>query len=1113
MKRKGHERRVLPLTDDPRWYKDAVIYELRVRSFMDSNGDGVGDFPGLTEKLGYLQDLGVTALWLLPFYPSPGRDDGYDIADYTDVHPDMGTMDDFCTFLAEAHRRGMRVITELVVNHTSDQHPWFQRARRAPVGSPERDFYVWSDTADRWKEARIIFKDFEASNWSWDPVAKQYYWHRFFNHQPDLNFDNPQVQDAVLKVCDFWMELGVDGMRLDAVPYLFEREGTNCENLPEGHIFLKRLRKHIDERFKNRMLLAEANQWPEDAALYFGDGDECHMNFHFPIMPRIFMSIHMEDRFPISDILAQTPQVHESCQWALFLRNHDELTLEMVTDEERDYMYRAYAHDPTARINLGIRRRLAPLLGNNRRNIELMNGLLFSLPGTPVVYYGDEIGMGDNIYLGDRNGVRTPMQWSGDRNAGFSRANPQKLILPVNIDPEYHFESINVEAQQNNPNSLLWWTKRLIALRKRFQAFGRGGIEFLQPDNPRVLAFLRQFDGETLLVVANLSRLVQYVELDLAKLKGMVPVELFGSSRFPAIGELPYLLTLGGHAFYWFKLEKAEGAEAFARAEAHQPQTLELAGEAERIFDEEGRALIEEALPAFLESRHWFSGHGRAIRGVSVLETFALPGGPRLCTARVEYTEGDGETYALPLQLHTGEAAHAVRARSPQSILLNVKAPNAAEPHAALIDVLGDAPSSAVLLQAFTAGQRVPGQAGELVARVRTPVTLNPEAPLMPRYTRASHQNAAMVYGDRYVLKLYRRLAEGTTPEAEVGAFLAGRGAEVATAPLLGSLSVHTRRGEPVTVALLQAFVPHEANGWPFFIEELRRYFERVITRGREEPSVDLRPGPTFSIVGQKPPLPVSELVGVGLDSARQLGVRTAELHRALAASSDDPAFAPEPYSALDQRSVYQTMRNLTGSVLRALRSGHATMDAGSARAAEAVLQREGKLYQRFEPLLAAKLTSLRTRTHGELHLGQVLHTGKDFVIVDFDGDSRRPLTERRRKRSPLRDVSSMLGSIARAVSTVLGDESAIREADRVVARPWGELWARWVWATYLGAYLEASSGAPYLPRESTEQRVLLETYLLESALIETARELSRPSNKLEVALRVLAGLLDHPGF
>ena len=505
----------MPFSSDPLWYKDAIIYELHVRAFRDSNGDGMGDFRGLAEKLDYLQDLGVDTIWLLPFSPSPWKDDGYDIADYNDVHPAYGTVRDFQLFLREAHRRGLRVLTEVVINHTSDQHEWFQRARRSPPGSKYRDYYVWSDSPEKYKEARIIFKDFETSNWTWDPVAKAYYWHRFYSHQPDLNFDSPAVRQAVKDAAGFWFDMGVDAFRLDAIPYLYERENTNCENLPETHEFLKELRAYIDRKYPGRMLLAEANQWPDDSVAYFGDGNECHMCFHFPVMPRMFMAVRMEDRYPIIEILNQTPPIPANCQWAMFLRNHDELTLEMVTDEERDYMYRVYAHDRQARINLGIRRRLAPLLGNDRRRIELMNALLFSLPGTPVLYYGDEIGMGDNIYLGDRNGVRTPMQWSADRNAGFSNANPQRLYLPIISDPEYGSETINVESQQNNPNSLLWWTKRMIEQRKQYRAFGRGSIQFLHPDNRKVLAFVRQYENEQILVVANLSRYPQYAELDL----------------------------------------------------------------------------------------------------------------------------------------------------------------------------------------------------------------------------------------------------------------------------------------------------------------------------------------------------------------------------------------------------------------------------------------------------------------------------------------------------------------------------------------------------------------------------------------------------------------------
>ncbi len=595
------------MSDESGWYRDAIIYQLHIRAFRDSDGDGIGDFVGLTEKLDYLKDLGVTAIWLLPFYPSPLKDDGYDIADYTDVNPSYGTLQDFRLFLREAHKRDLKVITELVINHTSDQHPWFQRARRARPGSRARDFYVWSPTADRYADARIIFKDFERSNWTWDAEAGAYYWHRFYSHQPDLNFENPTVQKATFAALDFWLKLGVDGLRLDAVPYLYEREGTSCENLPETHAFLKELRRRLDSKYQNRMLLAEANQWPEDAVAYFGDGDECHMAFHFPVMPRLFMAVQMEDRFPVVDILQQTPAIPETSQWAVFLRNHDELTLEMVTDEDRDYMYRVYARDPQARINLGIRRRLAPLMGNDRRRIELMNALLFSLPGTPVVYYGDEIGMGDNIYLGDRNGVRTPMQWSPDRNAGFSQSNPQKLYSPVIIDPEYHYEALNVDAQQNNPHSLLWWMKHIIGLRRQYRAFGRGALRFLLPENGRVLAFVREHEDERILVVANLSRFAQAVQLDLADLQGVTPIEMFGRTPFPTIGAVPYSVTLSPYAFYWFLLPAVEPGARRETREFKAP-AVAFSGSWEELVRGEQSEMLEAVLPTYLRGSRWFRG-------------------------------------------------------------------------------------------------------------------------------------------------------------------------------------------------------------------------------------------------------------------------------------------------------------------------------------------------------------------------------------------------------------------------------------------------------------------------------------------------------------------------
>ncbi|HOW60001.1 MAG TPA: maltose alpha-D-glucosyltransferase [Candidatus Omnitrophota bacterium] len=543
------------MSKDSLWYKDAIIYELHVKTFFDSNENGYGDFPGLTQKLDYLQDLGINCIWLLPFYRSPMKDDGYDIAYYEEIASEYGTMKDFQNFIKESHRRGIRVIIELVMNHTSDVHPWFLEARSSRT-APKRDFYVWSDDPEKYKDARIIFTDSEKSNWTYDPVSGQYYWHRFFSHQPDLNYNNPEVQKAMHDVLFFWLKMGVDGFRLDAVPYLFEHDGTNCENLPETHAYLKGLRAQLDKSFKDKVLLGEANQWPVDVRPYFGNGDECHMAFHFPLMPRIFMAIRKEDNTPITEIMKQTPSIPENCQWALFLRNHDELTLEMVTQEERDYMYKEYAADPKARLNLGIRKRLAPLMNNGRRQMELLNSLLFSLPGTPVIYYGDEIGMGDNIHLGDRNGVRTPMQWNGNRNAGFSTVEPDKLYAPLIIDPVYGYQAINVEAQSMTQSSFLNWTKRMIRVRKSLKAFGRGTIEFLQHKNPKILAYIRVYEDETILIVNNLSRYVQPVELDLKHYDGWEPLELWGNVRFPKIGELPYFLTLGPHSFYWFRLNK-----------------------------------------------------------------------------------------------------------------------------------------------------------------------------------------------------------------------------------------------------------------------------------------------------------------------------------------------------------------------------------------------------------------------------------------------------------------------------------------------------------------------------------------------------------------------------
>jgi maltose alpha-D-glucosyltransferase/alpha-amylase len=1111
MRRPVFSKRHALLTDDPLWYKDAVIYEVRTRSFCDSDGDGIGDLRGLTSKLDYLMDLGVTAIWLLPICPSPGRDDGYDISDYTDVSPEVGTLDDFKELLVEAHRRGLRIISELVLNHTSDQHPWFQRARRAPDGSSERAFYVWSDTQERYRDARIIFKDFEPSNWTWDPVAHQFYWHRFYAHQPDLNFENPAVQEALLGVVDFWLGLGVDGLRLDAVPYLFERDGTMCENLPETHEFLRRLRRHVDERFKNRMLLAEANQWPEDAASYFGDGDECHMNFHFPIMPRLFMAMHMEDRFPIIDILAQTPALHPTCQWAMFLRNHDELTLEMVTDEERDYMYVAYAHDKSMRINLGIRRRLAPLVGNDRRRIELMNGLLFSLPGTPVLYYGDEIGMGDNVYLGDRNGVRTPMQWSADRNAGFSRANPQRLILPIIIDPEYHYESVNVEMQQDKPSSLLWWTKRLIDLRRRYQAFGRGSIELLGPENPRVLAFVRRHGEEIILVVANLSRQVQFAEVDLHAFKGMVPTELFGRTPFPAIGDAPYLMTLGEHAFYWFALVRPEVLAGDAREAAYIPPTLTTDGDWRGVLADDVRPALLEALPAYLAARRWFVPTPRPIENAHILDAFPLGSGgahAELAVVRIEYAEGGRETYAVPLALAEGAVEAELRAKSPQAILAHVQRAGAAP--AVLCDGLAEPTAARMVLDALLAPGRLRGRSGELST---TFVGDRPTAGVPPidvRILRGEQASAVVAYGGQHLLRFHRRLEDGMSAELEIGRFLAAQRANVSTPPFTAELAYRVGRGEPTTVATLQAFVHAEADAWTFTRDQLRRYYEEVLARGPGTRPDLPPPGDDLTLLEHLPPDTVRDAIGATFDWARLLGRRVAEIHLALSSVAADPAFTPESYSTLDQRSVYQTMRNVTGRALRLLRTRLPTLSGGTNKLARDLLGREADIYRIYEWLLEQRITARRCRIHGNLHLAQVLHTGKDFVVIDFEGYRGKPLSERRRKRSALRDVATLLRSYHYAAYTAIVDGDGVRDADRALAEAWGLCWYRWVASALVGGYLEAAGpAAPFLPQDRAELGRLLRAYVLERAFLELEFELSGRTRHVGIPLVAIAELLE----
>jgi maltose alpha-D-glucosyltransferase/alpha-amylase len=1093
------------VTDESGWYRDAIIYQLHIRAFRDSDADGIGDFAGLTEKLDYLRDLGVTALWLLPFYPSPLKDDGYDIADYNDVNPSYGTLQDFRVFLREAHKRDLKVITELVINHTSDQHPWFQRARRARPGSRARDFYVWSPTADRYTDARIIFKDFERSNWTWDAEAGAYYWHRFYSHQPDLNFDNPTVQKATFAALDFWLRMGVDGLRLDAVPYLYEREGTLCENLPETHAFLKDLRRRLDGKYRDRMLLAEANQWPEDAVAYFGEGDECHMAFHFPVMPRLFMAVQMEDRFPVIDILQQTPPIPEGAQWAVFLRNHDELTLEMVTDEDRDYMYRVYASDPQARINLGIRRRLAPLMGNDRRRIELMNALLFSLPGTPVVYYGDEIGMGDNIYLGDRNGVRTPMQWSPDRNAGFSQANPQKLYSPVIIDPEYHYEALNVDAQQNNPHSLLWWMKHIIGLRRQYRAFGRGTLRFLFPDNPRVLAFIREYEEERILVVANLSRYAQAVQLDLGELQGITPVEMFGRTPFPQIGAGPYTVTLNPYAFYWFLL--STGATRIGRETRElMVPAVTFAGNWQELVRGEERDLLEDLLPVYLRESRWFRGKARQITSVGVGRHIEVPvgdGDVLVTLVEVRYLDADPEHYVLPLAYADGDRAREISAASPASVILSRAGGGV------LYDAMADEAFVNALVDGMGRKKRWRGVRAELVgSRTRAFAELRGEEPsLRATVLRAEQSNTSVNLGDRLLFKLFRKAEIGLNPDLELGRFITEKTGFPRVPQLAGGLELRARHQEPITVGVLHQFVPSEGDAWTFTLNALNRFFERAVVSSTHLSEAELIPVTLPELARLEPPAILEESAGGYMAQSRLLGRRTAELHLALSSEREDPAFVPEVFTGHYRRSIYQSLRNGARTTFDLLRRRLSSLPENVREEARAVLALEEPLLKQARALMDRKIPMARFRIHGDYHLGQVLYTGKDFVIVDLEGEPSRSLSERRFKRSPLRDLAGMIRSFEYAAEYAVRN-GPMRPEDIPALRPWARLWQRWASASFLRGYFEAAGDATYLPKGSEAFAAMLDFYLLDKAIYELRYELNNRPEWVPIPLEGIRRLV-----
>jgi maltose alpha-D-glucosyltransferase/alpha-amylase len=1100
LERKPKRLRADPsLADDPEWYKDALIYELHVRAFADSNADGIGDFAGLIDKLDYLADLGVTALWLLPFYPSPLRDGGYDISDYWGVHPNYGTLDDFKRFLDAAHARGMRVITELVINHTSSDHPWFQRARSSAPGSPARDFYVWSDRADNYAEARVIFQDFEVSNWTWDPLAKAYYWHRFYSHQPDLNFDNPAVHEAIFQVLDHWLDLGVDGVRLDAVPYLYEREGTNCENLPETHAFLRKLRAHVDAKYKNRMLLAEANQWPIDAASYFGQGDECHMNFHFPLMPRLFMALHGEDAFPIVDILSQTPTIPESCQWATFLRNHDELTLEMVTDEDRDLMYRVYATEDRARINLGIRRRLFPLV-RDRRRVELLNALLFALPGTPVLYYGDEIGMGDNIYLGDRDGVRTPMQWDSDRNAGFSKASPQKLYLPVIVEPEFHYEAVNVAAQQGNPASLLWSMKQLIGMRKRHRVLSRGNLRFLNASNPKVLVFLREGEEERILVVANLSRNAQYTELELGEHRGSFPREVFGQTRFPEVTETPYPLALGGYQVYWFNLEanpKTRGSEPLGPIPLH--------GNWQSFVNEPARSALAANLNQFAREQRWYRSKAVPSKSVEIEEVFLFGEADLsdhcLVVLGVELEDGSHESYVMPLRF---VAADGAAPEAPSLRLADVEilgTPDARPLRGSLLDATASRPFAETLLRVLGGRQVLTGEQSTLSGEPFAPLATE-GASLEPRFLALEQSNSTILYGTSLLLKVLRKLEPGPNVELEVSKFLAKASPRPKVPAPLGTLQVNSEGGAR-TLAVVGEYIENRGTAWSVALEALFSFFERVLT---SEASLPIVPLPSAAEAEWEEAVPdaLLRLASPSFTLVRLLAERTAELHRALGRKTQEPGFGQEPFTLLHQHSVYQSAHAELARCFKKLRQSERSLPEDAAALAKSVLSAERVIDEQLRRITQSKISATRIRCHGDYHLGQVLFTGDDFVVIDFEGEPGRPVSDRRYKRNPLRDVAGMLRSFAYAAETALRSER-VRPEDRARLAPWANAFRAWACASFVRSYLAGIQGESYCPPNPETTRLLLEFYELEKALYEVNYELNNRPQWLAVPLAGLA--------
>ncbi len=1088
---------------EPLWYKDAIIYELNIKGFYDSNGDGIGDFAGAMEKLDYLEELGITAIWLLPFYPSPLRDDGYDIQDYYKVAERYGNIDDFKEFLDAAHDRGLQVITELVINHTSDQHEWFQRARRAPVGSKERDYYVWSDTDEKWPDVRIIFTDTETSNWTWDPVAKQYYWHRFFSHQPDLNYDSPDVQREIIEILDYWMNMGIDGFRLDAIPYLFEREGTNGENLPETHEYLKKLRTHVDENYENVLFLAEANMWPEDSASYFGDDDECHMNYHFPLMPRMYMSVKLEDRHPITDIFDQTPEIPENCQWATFLRNHDELTLEMVTEEERDFMNNVYAQDKTARINVGIRRRLAPLMENDLDKIKLLNVLLMSLPGTPVLYYGDEIGMGDNIYLKDRDGVRTPMQWNSNENAGFSEANPHSLYMPVIRDTEYSYRWVNVKRQQQNPNSLLNWTKRLLAKRKNFQVFGRGEIKWIKPENGRVLAFSREYGEEKVVVVINLSRHPQSAQLDLSAFEGSKVQEAFGRTFFNDIGRDLYQVTLAGHGYYWLQIEST----ARGGTDKRDLKKAQLATERLEDFFSKGnlRTLEKKVLPAYLHSASWVGARAEQLENVKISDFRMQTNGQRhfgWLLLEISYLEGLPELVQLPLAFHNfrEEVDYANREEVLGLVEMDGKT-------VVLLDALYDEEYRRGLvagLKDFGELKGVKFEANDSIVAVGAQ-----DANLIHSGTEYM-----LLQSKDYNVKFYRRVDAEKVPDLEVKQLLTNRG--YGNAPeVVGTLHFAPRKNVNATLGIFEKRFESNGNAWDYVQNNMQRFAEDVINRLQQpnQNTPEAKPeevSVTDQVMYQDMPETIQDILGsLFVTKLADLG-RTLAAYHLMVKDATEPNFKKEALSLHYQRSVYAGLKGDVRATLDLLRSSLEAMDEDATGLGEAVLAQEERIHSLLKRVFAHKIESDKIRIHGDFTLMQVSLSDENFIIQNFDGDPDRSYSQRRLRRSPAKDIANLMRSIGYACGLVFEDlASGIREETADHLEDWLRTANRYLSAEFLTAYRKATDGSRLLPEDEQDLEVLIDTFRIEKALQELRYDLNYRPGQVKVPLRGLLELLE----